>query len=319
MPDDPKVTDEMLKQFDEQGYLVIPRGVPYEALESARAAARRMISKCTNGGYPYCRADARLSERFIEKVDHIFHPDIFEPAVFEAIQDSRILETAKLLLKCDDVFINMNRMHTTQGYSAWSAWHRDDPADSRDYTIKASLPLYNECGFYLVPGSHKSGDKSIDGENTSFKGHLPGEVCVPVRAGDLLFFHTGIAHRGSCAGRKKYRRAHVHFRVTRMDKSDEHGWQSGDWYDRPELLSLSNNTWREILTKKPNTEKRYKAMSRGSSKTGLRNAIERLKRQVFYYSTAVLPQDHPIVVTPPNGFVPYVRVPKEYESMYSGR
>src|SRR5262245_29386792 len=115
------LSNEQRHFFLENGYLVIKREVPRQELDEARKAAMRVVEKCARGEYPYCRADDRLSDRFIEKIDHIFHPDIFEPAIFEAVVKSQILDYAKEAIAHDDVFVSFFRMHPTVKYSAWSS------------------------------------------------------------------------------------------------------------------------------------------------------------------------------------------------------
>ena len=245
----PLLSEDQKRLYREQGYLVVKRHVPYESLAAAREAALRVAQKCAEGNFPYCRADKRLSDRFIEKIDHIFHPEIFEKAIFDAVIESKILDYAKEAIGDDDVFVSFYRLHVTRGYSAWSNWHRDGEPDDRDFTIKATLPLFNECGFHVVPGSHRRGDTSLAGTDSRIRGHLPGEACVPVEAGDILLFHPSIAHRAACAGRTKFQRAQIHFRVTASAFASEMPQVEDYWAKRPELLAMADASWRDALSK----------------------------------------------------------------------
>lgn len=255
------LTPEQKEFYLREGYLVVKRHVPYGELEAARQGAERIYKKCAYGDYPHCRADKRLSDRFIEKIEHLFHPAIFEKDIFEAVIKSQILDYSKAAMGEDDVFVSFYRMHTTQTYSAW---HRDDPQDDRNFTIKATLPLYNECGLYVVPREHRKGPTVFEGVDSKIRGHLPGEVCVPVEAGDILFFHPSIPHRGSCAGRNKYRRAQLHFRVTATAYAGEMPQVPDEWSKRPELLAMADASWREALTKDLKHKEYYKLTTRGA-------------------------------------------------------
>ena len=234
--------------------------------------------------------------------------------------DSKILDYAKEALSTKDAFVSFFRMHPTVKYSAWSSWHRDDDADGmHDNTIKATLPLFAECGFYVVPGSQVKGDHLLDGGTESeFKGHLPGEVCVSVEAGDLLLFHAAIVHRATCAGRNKYRRAQVHFRVTATQHAAEGPRVNEEnWSTRPEVLAIADASWRDALTKEVKQGTYYPITTRGKPTEGFVGHAKQLMARAFYYSPALLPENHRWLSDPPKGYVPYVRVPRKYRAMYA--
>ena len=197
------VTEEQKQQLAEEGYLIIDGILSEEQLERARKAADRVNDICEETDYPYARADQRLSDRFIEKIEHFLHPDLFQPEIFEAMMKSGILQASKQLLESDELSMTFNRMHVTRRFSAWSNWHRDDVPGENFGAIKATLPLYNEAGFFVIPRSHNKGDTYLDGGtcDTRIKHHVERELRLPVKAGSLLFFDTGILHRGTCAGR----------------------------------------------------------------------------------------------------------------------
>ncbi|OLB92340.1 MAG: hypothetical protein AUH25_00730 [Thaumarchaeota archaeon 13_1_40CM_38_12] len=310
------LSEEQKQFFDEEGYLVVSKNIPFEPLEKAREASKRIIKKCERG-YPYCRADDKISDTMIEKIDHIFHPDIFEQDIFRAIMDSQILEYSKEIISYyghNDIFMSFNRMHTTYKYSTWQNWHRDGVADGRVISIKATLPLYSECGFFVIPKSHKKGNKDLDGTDSRIRGHLKNEIIVPVKAGDLLFFHDAIVHKGSCAGREKYRRAHIHFRFTATRFANETPKVWEEWESRPDLVSLANDGWREILTKRVAIEKSYKTTERNKTTSLVR--FNQFVAKFYYYFSALLPKNSKWIVEPNQRFEPYLRVPKELESMF---
>jgi hypothetical protein len=312
------LSDEQKRFLRENGYLVVPRHVPSEKMRKAQDAAMRITDKCATGDYPFCRADKRLSDGFIEKIEHLFHPDIFEPAILEAIVESQILQYVKEAIEDDDIFMSFCRMHPTVKYSAWSSWHRDDPADDKhDNTIKATLPLYPECGFHVMPGSHRNNDHPIHGTESEIKGRFPGEVCVPFEAGDILLFHTATAHRAACAGRDRYRRAQVHFRFTATRHVAE-GPRVNDenWSRRPEILAVADDAWREVLLKEVKQDSFYPITTRGEPTRGIAGFGRQMLARAFYYGSALLPQDHAWLTDPPGGLVPFVRVQDRYRSMF---
>lgn len=313
------LSSEQQNFLHENGYLVVKRQVNPALMKPAQDAAMRLVERCALGDYPYCRADKRLSDRFIEKIEHIFHPDIFEPEIFKAVVKSGILDYAKEALRTSDAFVSFFRMHPTVKYSSWSSWHRDDDPDGmHDNTIKATLPLFSECGFHVVPGSQKKGDHLLGGGvDSEFKGHLKGEVCVPFEAGDILLFHPSIVHRAACAGRHKYRRAQVHFRVTATAHASEGPRVNEEsWSTRPEVLAVADESWRDSLLKEVKQNEYYPITTRGAPTRGLRGYGKQLAARAFYYGSALLPDGHKWLSEPPKGYVPYVRVPSHFDGMF---
>ncbi|CUR50981.1 Putative phytanyol-CoA dioxygenase [Nitrosotalea devaniterrae] len=312
------LSEAQKKFFDEEGYLVVSKNVAYESLERAREASRRMIEKCEKRLYPYHRANGKISNKMIEKIEHVFHPDIFEIDIFKAIMDSQIAEYSNEIMAHyghNDIFMSFNRMHTTYRYSTWQNWHRDAiELDGKTISIKATLPLYNECGFYVVPKSHKKGNKDLEGSNSTIRGHLKNEICVPVKAGDLLFFHEAIVHKGSCVGREKYRRAQIHFRFTATKYADQNPKVFENWESRPSLVDLANEQWKDLLTKKVPIEKYYEPMQDRFPKH--RTKINQFFAKCYYHISTLFPQNSKLIVEPNPRFEPYLKMPKEYDSMY---
>jgi ectoine hydroxylase-related dioxygenase (phytanoyl-CoA dioxygenase family) len=235
------------------------------------------------------------------------------------VVDAEILDHAAEALGTKDVFVSFFRVHPTVKYSAWSSWHRDDDADGgHDNTIKATLPLFPESGFHVVPGSQRKGDTLLGGGTESeFKGHLPGEVCVPVEAGDILLFHTAIVHRAACAGRNRYRRAQVHFRVTATQHAAEGPRVNEEnWSTRPEVLAVADASWRDALTKEVKQDHFYPITTRGEPTRGVYGHGKQMLARAFYYASALLPDSHRWLSDPPKGYVPYVRVGREHRGIY---
>ena len=312
---------EQIQEFWDRGFLVIDRKIAPDSMVKAQTAALRVVEKCANGDYPYCRADSRISDREIEKIEHIFHPDVFEPELLKAVVQSKILDYAKEVLNKQDVFCSFYRMHPTLRYSTWSSWHRDDPVDGRNWTIKATLPLFPESGFRVVPGSHKTGDKSMPANSadndtdSTFKGNLANQITVPVNAGDILLFHTSIAHRGACAGREIYKRAQLHFRITATEFAHATPRVEDEWTNRPEVLALCDEGWREVITKDLQVGKTYRVTTR-KPRSNLKGKLKQLRARAFYFGSRFLPDDHRWISDPPTGYVPWVRIEKAHKGMY---
>lgn len=199
-----------MTDLDRDGYVVIPSRLPQEVLERAQEAAQRMIRKVEGGKYPFFRIYDDMVGLNISGVEHIFHPDIREPDLFKAVVDSKLLETAKGILGVERPAMLLNRLHVTTKYSHTGNWHRD-ALPGVEETIQASLFLYPEDRFFVVPRSHRRENTPAESVALwkSVKADLPGQEVLSVKAGDILFFRSAILHRASCVGT----RANVHFRL----------------------------------------------------------------------------------------------------------
>ena len=312
------LSNEQKRFYLDNGYLVVKRGVPKGAYREAQDAALRVVEKCANGSYPHCRADKRLSDRFIEKIDHVFHPDLFEPAIFRAVVESKILDYAKEAIGYSDVFCSFYRMHPTIGYSTWSSWHRDDDPDGRDWTIKATLPLFPECGFAVVPGSHVAGDKCLNNwrpiagpasaVDTTFKGRIPTKSMFRSRP-EIFFCSTPrlltgvpvpvdqrINVRKSTSGSQRRNTPRRHRGCARTGRSrDRKCWHSPT---SPGKMCSPNRLIRRNSIRRPSAANRRPVWAN----------LRQLGARAFYYGSALLPSSHTWVTDPPKGYLPYVRV-----------
>lgn len=134
-------------------------------------------------------------------------------------------------------------------------------------------------------------------------------------AGDVLLFHTSIAHRGACAGRGVYKRAQLHFRITATEFAGATPRVHDEWTNRPEVLALCDDGWRDVITKRLPNENVYPVTKR-KPPTDLAGRLRQIRARAFYHATRFLPNDHPWVSEPPTGYVPWVRIEEKHKPMY---
>ena len=304
-----------LNKLNKDGYLVIERDVKYEQLSNARNAADRVKMKCINTDYPNCRADNRLSDQFIEKIDNVFCPELFEKELLLQTVNSPALQYAKQVLGTADIYLAFQRLHTTEKYSAYSCWHRDAPADGKFSALKISIPLFNEVGFYVIPGSHKEGDLQIDNGtcDSTDRSHYSNEVRIAVKAGDILLFHCSLLHRGTCPGRTKYKRAHLHFNFIRDNAAEEFGQVQQDYLSQPYITKYLSNDWKVILDK--SVPQHYPITCR-HKKANVLKKFNQLIACVYYYTSFIFPRS--FSESSPQWLVGFYKCPKKYRSYFKG-
>ena len=309
------LSKKQIEQFHEDGYIVVERNIPYSTLKPLQEACDRIVEKSIESKYKYARADRRLSDRAIEKIEHVFSQEFFELELFDAVVQSEILDYTFQLLGTKDIYLAFNRMHPTRKYSAWSNWHRDAKVDGIYHFLKATLPLFSETGFFVIPGSHKKDNRQLAGSSldTLVRTNLGEQVRVPVRAGDLLFFHSAIWHRGTCAGRERYRRAQIHLNFINYEQAETIGQVNQDYLHRDEVMSRCSPDWKSVIRK--DVPQTYK-LTNAHPPSDLKQKMKQMIARAFYYGSSFIPGDQALTDNPPQWLVPYVRVPAELEHYY---
>lgn len=243
---DAGLTNEARASLHTEGYVVIRNVIRDATLRAAQAAYQRMLRKAESGAYPYCRVYDDLLRTNIAGIEHLFHPGIYEPDLFAAVVESRLLQRAQRLLNTEAPVMLLNRIHCTTRYSHSGIWHRDADPGTEPH-VQVGLFLYDEDRFIVVPGSHRRNNSDEESAlvRGSAKATLPGQEAIGGKAGDLMFFHPSILHRGSCV----YERAHVHFRLGRGPDGAVIPPHRKEWFCRDEVLAQCDSAWRTMFEK----------------------------------------------------------------------
>lgn len=255
------ITIDQKKKFDEDGYLIIDNVIEFELIEKCKKAYERIRLKCENFQYLYYRKFSDIALNDIYGIEHIFHPDIFEKDIFKSIMDSEVLEIAGILLNDKDVFLSRNRLHCTKNVSHSGFWHRDGtptgkPEDidkfiknnQNDFHVQATLPYYKETGFYLIPGSHKFQENFIPtNEILGTKKILKNETRLTISPGQMIVFNPFLIHRGTCVGRKKNQRSHIHMRFSKSKNSKyaDRYKKDNEFFNNVNVYSFANKKWKQ--------------------------------------------------------------------------
>jgi ectoine hydroxylase-related dioxygenase (phytanoyl-CoA dioxygenase family) len=255
------ISDEQQKKFYKDGYLILRNVISFELVKKSIVAYERIREKCESYKYLYFRKFRDFALNDIYGIEHIFHEDIFEEDLFLSIMESNVLELSRKILGEEEVFLSRNRIHCTKNLSHSGNWHRDGLTNNEDDTdiilkktetdmmsVQATLPFISEDGFYVVPGSHKySSDFIPTKEILGNKKILKNETKLKVNAGDLILFNPFLIHRGTCVGRLKKQRAHIHMRFTRkkFDKVADRYRKDSIFFKNPRVFNFANESWKK--------------------------------------------------------------------------
>tara|TARA_B100001029_G_C15035247_1_gene439683 strand:- start:295 stop:1290 length:996 start_codon:yes stop_codon:yes gene_type:complete len=256
------ISDEQKKKFDRDGYLVFKKVISDQTIKKSIEAYERIRKKCESFEYLYFRRFKDIALNDIYGIEHIFHPDIFEEDIFLSLMESNVLELSREILNDDEIFLSRNRIHCTRNISHSGNWHRDGGltggADDIDDWLKksekdimwvqATLPYYSEDGFFIVPGSHKySKDYILTREILGTKKILKNELKLKISPGDLILFNPFAIHRGTCVGRIKKQRAHIHMRFAKKkySKFADRYRKDSEFFKDSKVFNFANESWKK--------------------------------------------------------------------------
>jgi hypothetical protein len=247
--------------LDRDGFVILPASLfPSFDLPTLRTAATRITSAARAGTWPYIRT---LPKQFppwpqdpgngIWGVQHLLHPSNPDHLVFaRSYFDLELLRYVGALIGCeqDDLTMELYNMLVRPDREFELRWHRDDvPAsataeeererlDKPSWHAQWNLALFDDESLVLVPGSHRRARTDEERDAQPYAPHLPGQVTVKLKAGEVAFYNNNILHRGVYDCKKERMTLHgsigtVKAGGQRARNVLQHG--VGEWADKWEL------------------------------------------------------------------------------------
>lgn len=205
--------------LDRDGFVVLSASLfPSFDLEALRAAALRIAQAARSGEWPYIRT---LPKQFppwpqditngIWGVQHLLHPSNPDHLVFaKSYFDSELLNYVAALIayKEDDLTMELYNMLVRPDSDFSLRWHRDDIAvtatseEELDRLQKPAhhaqwnLALHDDSSLIVIPGSHKRARTDAERSADPYEAHLPEQITVHLKAGEVAFYNNNILHRG---------------------------------------------------------------------------------------------------------------------------
>lgn len=208
-----------LASLERDGYVVLPASLfPSFDLPTLREAAARSTDAARTGKWPYIRT---LPKQFppwpqdpsngIWGVQHLLHPSNPDHLTFaKSYFDSELLKYVQALIGCneDELVMELYNMLVRPDDKFELRWHRDDiPASATaeeemerlgkpGYHAQWNLALYEDSSLVVIPGSHKRARTDTERNADPYAPHLPGQLVVQLKAGEVAFYNNNILHRG---------------------------------------------------------------------------------------------------------------------------
>ena len=277
--------------LDKLGHVVLKNRISQDSILKGREAFKRMLEKCEKRKYLFVRSFNGNVFNQIIGIEHLFHPDIFEPVIFHLMQESLAAELSREILGEDNVSLILNRLICNQKYSFNGSWHRDGTPSLFEH-VQFAIPLYHEDGFLVISGSHKIEDNALEFDwHKSYPSSkiLKNQEHISISPRDVLIFHSSILHRGTCKGYSPFERAQIHLRISGIpfaQKDYTRCKEEEESMNRKEVLNLANNTWRKIITQKLDNSCRF----RNYAKFKKCKFITRKGYEFLYYVSKYFPQ-----------------------------
>lgn len=231
-----RLTDEQVRHYDEDGFLVL--GGLMSPAEIGVLQADAQMLRGSSRGHP----DANVYEKDGRSIRAAWAPYLDSPAIAAALRLPRLLGPVRQLLG-DDVYLYQSRLNykvarrgdVFQWHQDYQSWAMDGVPDGGHRTMLSVLVTLDECEPHngplkLIRGSHRDGhiEPYYDTETTSYALHTVTDdrvdrllgggqphLCAGP-AGTVVLFGGCVVH-GSDANRSEQDRRNLYFAYNRRD------------------------------------------------------------------------------------------------------
>ncbi|PKH02070.1 hypothetical protein CXF72_13620 [Psychromonas sp. MB-3u-54] len=195
--------------YDEQGYFVIRNYFNAAEISSLRKVILKFHGSWKDDNDIFYREEA-FNSSLITGSQYLAFDDRVK--LFNFISSKKIMDVVESVMAADPAFMNTQLFFDPVNPQQKDFWHRDcqydyDIEDQKKVihgtqVLHLRVPLFDEPGMELVPGSHKRWDSD---EEFNVREEIKGRVSsdnlssghkIELAAGDLLVFSADMIHRG---------------------------------------------------------------------------------------------------------------------------
>lgn len=195
--------------FEKDGYCVFPRHVEKNKLESLRVVIERFHQAWVVANGQFYREKA-VNSAYLTGKKYLREGE--RQVLFEFIGSHHLMEIVNSIMGDSVAFMNTQLFFDPVNSTQKNYWHRDPQYHlsleeqkkslSGPSVVHFRIPLVDEPGVELIPGTHKRWDSeselNVRLEREGHQNHeaLSSGVRVRLNAGDLLAFSANMIHRG---------------------------------------------------------------------------------------------------------------------------
>jgi hypothetical protein len=201
------ITDSQLRQFREDGFVIIP-GIAPALLGELQAAAERVTERARRGDWANVR---KCGDGDIWGVSSLLHPDLGEPVFARYLASPEVLDTCAALLPGEPLRLSLTNMLVNPAKADYEiGWHRDASTPNLSpeaemamlqghmASVQWNAALFAESCLRFVPGSHRrhltTEERRIWASDALAP--MPGELRVHLEPGQTIYYNSRGLHKG---------------------------------------------------------------------------------------------------------------------------
>ncbi len=200
---------QLYNNYEEQGYFVIRNYFTTAEIESLRAVVLKFHQLWKQDNAEFYK-EVAFNSSLITGSEYLEPDDRVK--LFNFISCKKMMAIVDAVIKNNPAFMNTQLFFNPINPELKDFWHRDCQYDHdidvqkvvihETQVVHLRVPLFDELGMELVPGTHKRWDSEEEfNVRQEEKGRLSNEALssgkkIELAAGDLLVFSADMIHRG---------------------------------------------------------------------------------------------------------------------------
>lgn len=200
---------QLQSHYHQQGYFVIRNYFNDSEIENLRTVILKFHQLWKQDNATFYKEDA-FNSSLITGSEYLADGDRLK--LFNFISSKKIMALVDTLIPKDPAFMNTQLFFNPVNPQLKDFWHRDCQYDHgievqkkvihETQVVHIRVPLFNELGMELVPGTHKRWDNEEEfNVRQEEQGRHSNESlslgkAIPLAAGDVLVFSADMIHRG---------------------------------------------------------------------------------------------------------------------------
>jgi ectoine hydroxylase-related dioxygenase (phytanoyl-CoA dioxygenase family) len=204
-----KEKTQVSTNYEEQGYFVIRDYFTESEISSLREVILKFHQEWKQDNATFYREEA-FNSSLITGSQYLAYDD--RVALFNFISSQKVMNVVEELIPTAPAFMNTQLFFNPVNPKQKDFWHRDCQYDhdvagqkiaiQETQVLHLRVPLFDELGMELVPGTHKRWDNDEEfNVRQEEKGKMSSDSLstgktIKLDAGDLLVFSADMIHRG---------------------------------------------------------------------------------------------------------------------------
>ena len=200
---------QLNSRYKDQGYFVIRNYFNASEISSLRKVILKFHELWKQDNEKFYQEEA-FNSSLITGIQYLESDDRLK--LFNFISCKKIMDIVESVIPVKPAFMNTQLFFNPVNLQQKDFWHRDCQYDhdvavqkkviQETQVLHLRVPLFDELGMELVPGTHKRWDSDEEfNVRQEIKGRLSSENLssgkkIPLGAGDLLVFSADMIHRG---------------------------------------------------------------------------------------------------------------------------